>query len=197
MRRRFEGLVEESQLVGMIALQVEHLQSAAEDGVVLLATYAQGKSEGGLPPAGLSLTLALANRPSAEGNPDGVKEKASSLENATFTSEAKPLVLDDPEMTALISERRTEVSIPGVERPFEQFQAQAFVLPNDQAGMAVVTVTTFHPDFEDEARETARRFANTLCFATGDDEESDARRSEGEEPPPTEPVTVDEIEEQQ
>lgn len=175
MRRRFEGIVEETELARVIALQVENIRSVAEDGIILLATYGQGSSDSGIPPPGLSLTLALANRPPSGDPSTGATEQAAprSADTAAFVSKATPLVLEDPELTAFTRERRTELPVAGVDRPFNQFQAQAFVLPKDQAGMAIVTVTTFHPDFEDEARDAARNFANTLCFVTADDEDAD------------------------
>jgi hypothetical protein len=173
MRRRLEGVVGEADLSQAIALQVENIRSAAEDGVILLATLAQetsGSSE--MPPRGLSLTLALANRPPSGEPGTGGPEAAAprSAETAAFVSEAKPLVLEAPDMTAFTSERRTEMPLAGMDNPISQFQAQVFVLPNDQAGMAVVTVTTFHRDCEDEARKAARTFANTLRFVAADDE---------------------------
>jgi hypothetical protein len=80
-------------------------------------------------------------------------------------------VLEDTELSAFTKESRAEVTLPGVGTPFNRFQALAFVLPNDQAGMAVITVTTFDPASEDGARETTRLFANTLTFVTADDED--------------------------
>ena len=70
------------------------------------------------------------------------------------------------------------MNLPGSERPLSQFQAQAFVLPKGQAGMAVITVTTFDPNREEAARQTARLFASTLKFVTLDEEDGDADSSE-------------------
>ena len=170
MRRQFEGSgVEEADLARVIALQRETLRDFAGDGIVLLATRAeQGGSPGESPP-GLSLTLALANRPASGSSGEHGSEGGRSAGAAAFVSEAKPLVLEDAELNAFTRESRAEVPVAGVEKPLQRFQAQAFVLPKDQAGMAVITVTTFDPDFENEARDTARNFANTLCFVTADD----------------------------
>src|SRR4051794_10836685 len=65
MRRRFEGVVDDAELARVVAIQVESILSAAESGVVLLATSGPGTNEPRMPPPGLSLTLALANRPAS------------------------------------------------------------------------------------------------------------------------------------
>lgn len=176
MRRRFEGTgVDETELARVIALQIDTLRSFAEDGIILLATQPRSQGDPEKPPTGLSLTLALANRPAsgtpgestamADGSPAGPSPAAS-----TFISEAEPFILEDPELSAFMRESRVEVPVPGVETPLSRFQAQAFVLPDAQAGMAVITVTTFDHDSEDDARQVARYFANTLCFVTADDQ---------------------------
>lgn len=175
MRRQFEMTgIEEADLSQVIALQIECLRDAAADGVVLLATHGQGESKAGIPPPGLSLTLALANRPvsgtAGEGptSGEGASTRERSGEAAKFVSDAAPFVLANPEVSAFTRETRAEVSVPGADKPFARLQSQAFVLPKDHAGMAVITVTTFHPDCEEAAREMARNFANTLCFVTAD-----------------------------
>jgi hypothetical protein len=171
MRQRFDGSgVDESDLRRVIQLQVESLRDFAADGVILVATHAEGRSGAAMPPTGLSLTLALANRPDAGSSDGEAGVGGRSPVAAAFVSEATPLLLEDTEMSAFTKESRAEVKLPGIDTPCNRFQAQAFVLPNDQAGMAVITVTTFDPDSEDEARETARLFANTLTFVTADDE---------------------------
>jgi hypothetical protein len=174
MRRRFEGAeVDEADLGRVIQLQVESLREFAADGVIMLATHAQGKSSAAMPPPGLSLTLALANRPDAQRSEGEAGGGARSPGAAAFVSEATPLILDDIEMSAFTKESRVAVTVPGVGTPFNRFQVQAFVLPNDQAGMAVITLTTFDPDSENDARETARLFANTLTFVTADEADTD------------------------
>lgn len=182
MRRRFDGSgVTEADVAGLIDLQVESLRDFAADGIVLLAIRAEAGGEPGDPPPGLSLTLALANRPaSGAPGPDGPSAGGTdqsltsqgSSDVAAFVSEATPFVLVDTELSAFTRESRAEVSAPGIEPPLASFQAQVFVLPKDQAGMAVITVTTFKPELEEEARQTARDFANTLCFVSDDDDES-------------------------
>jgi hypothetical protein len=174
MQRRFEGNgIDQADLGRVIALQIESLRAFADDGVVLLATRGEAASEAGLP-GGLSLTLALANRP-VPGIPAGrpatgqMPVGPDSLGAPAFVSEVTPLALEDPALTAFTRESRTEVLVPGLGDPLGQFQAQAFVLPNDHLGMAVVTVTTFNPAFEQEACDIARNFADTLCFVTEDD----------------------------
>ena len=164
MRRRLEGSgVKEAELARVLALQAEMLREFAADGVVLLATHAGENPGPGKPPPGLSLTLALANRPASSpsgqaATPGNRAPGADQTEQARpsgaveFQSESTPFVLEDTELTAFTRERRSEVSVPGIESSLTQFQAQAFVLPKDQAGMAVITVTTFDPGFENEAR---------------------------------------------
>lgn len=183
MRRRFEGVVDEADLARVVALQRENILTAAEDGIVLVATTAEATSGTGMPPAGLSLTLALANLPGAgTSNPTSAPETppeqpatgGGSGSAPPFLSETTPLVLEDPDLIAFVSEGHAEVSFAGLETPVTRFQAQTFVVPRDQAGVAVITVTTFDANCEDEARETARSFANTLCFASTDDEGSEA-----------------------
>jgi hypothetical protein len=179
MRLRFEGVgIDEAELASVIAAQVERIREFAADGVVLLATRAQGGAEAGDPPPGLSLTLALANRPTSgfgggesSANETAPAERLTAAGRAAFVSEAQPFLLEDPELEAFSREKRSEVSVSGLERPLRQFQAQAFVLPKGQTGMAVITVTTFDPDREDVARQTARLFAGTLRFVTPEDEQ--------------------------
>lgn len=178
MRLRLESAgIEDADLARLIEVQLARLREAAADGVVLFATRAQGGADVGDPPPGLCLTLALANRPAPEANggPEAPGEEppsrgAASAPAAAFVSEARPLLLDDPELEALVREKRTEVTVPGTEQRLSQFQAQAFVLPKGHVGTAVITVTTFDPDREDDARETARQFAGTLRFVTSDEE---------------------------
>ncbi len=176
MRRRFEGTgVEEEDLARVITLQIGTLRESAADGIVLLAMRAEEGGRPGEPPPGLSLTLALANRPTT-GSPPGDAEGSEggrSSGAAAFVSEARPLVLEDADLSAFTRESRAEVSVAGIEKPLTRFQAQAFVLPKDQVGMAVITVTTFDPDFENEARDSARNFAETLCFVTADHEDDE------------------------
>lgn len=181
MRLRFEGVgIQEDRLASLIAAQVERIREFASDGVVLLATRAQGGAAAGDPPPGLSLTLALANRPGpgvggGKSRPKqmATADKMGAAERTAFVSEAQPFFLEDSELEAFSREKRAEISVPGVERPLSQFQAQAFVLPKRQAGMAVITVTTFDPDRENDARTTARVFAGTLKFVTAEDEQED------------------------
>lgn len=177
MRNRLEGVVDEAELTRALRIQGETIRSIAEDGVILLATYAKGSSDSPMPPAGLSLTLALANRPTS-GTPDDqpggrATDSSHSTGGSAVVSDPKPLVLEDTDMVAFTRERRGEVRIPGVDKPLNQFQAQAFVLPNGQAGMAVITVTTFDPDCEGDARNAAHDFANSLCFVTADEADED------------------------
>ena len=173
MRRRFDGTgVEEADLARVIALQTETLREVAADGIVLLATRAEQGGSPGEPPPGLSLTLALANRPASGSPGEQGSDGERSAGVAAFVSEAKPLVLEDAELSAFTRESRAEVPVTGIEKPLQRFQVQAFVLPKNEAGMAVITVTTFDPDFENEALDTARTFANTLCFVTADEDES-------------------------
>jgi hypothetical protein len=175
MRRRFEGTgVEEEDLARVITLQAQTLRESAADGIVLLATRAEEGGSPGEPPPGLSLTLALANRPTSGSPGEEGSEGGRSSGVAAFISEASPLLLDDAELSAFTRESRAEVPVAGIEKPLTRFQAQAFVLPKGQAGMAVITVTTFDPAFENEARDTARGFANTLCFVTADDEDDES-----------------------
>ena len=70
-------------------------------------------------------------------------------------------------MSAFTVEEHAEVAVAGT--TLKRFQTQVFVLPKDQTGMAVVTVTTFDPDREADARKSARDFADTLCFVTADE----------------------------
>ena len=170
MRRRFEGSdVGEAALHSLIATQLDGLQEAAGDGIVLVAACARKEAGPGDPPPGLSLTLALGNLPppSQEGAPTGGR----SPEAAAFASSALPLRLSDSDMSGFIRETRAEVTLPGIETPLQRFQVQAFVFPAGQPGFMTVTVTTFDPSLEDDARSAARGFADTLTFVVADDGE--------------------------
>jgi hypothetical protein len=181
MRERFRDAgVDERELDRLIAMQVETLRGFAQDGIVLLATRAGRSARDQWPPSGLTLTLALANRPAPEeaGDKDSSEREETGShkgQRMAFASEATPLLLEDPKMIAFTREARTEVSVPDADTTLRQFQAQAFVLPEDELGMAVITVATFDPTLEDEARQAARNFADTLCLVTadGDQEMSD------------------------
>jgi len=177
MRRRFEESgVDEHDLTALIRLQIDSLREFAADGVVLLATRSEARGGPGDAPSGLSLALALAKRPASgtPGDASGRQSDRGSANSATFLSEAIPFPLEDTELVAFTTESRADVSVPGFEGSLSRFQAQAFVLPKGQAGMAVVTVTTFDRRLENEARAAARSFANTLCFVTVDDNQTEA-----------------------
>jgi hypothetical protein len=73
-------------------------------------------------------------------------------------------------MSGFIRETRAEVALPGIETLLHRFQVQAFVFPKGQPGVITVTVTTFDPALEDDARATARDFADTLTFVVADEE---------------------------
>lgn len=176
MRQRFEETdLDDQDLLRLIILQTDSLRDSVGQGVVLFATQDGAHSEDELPPIGLSLTLALANRPMSPkpGRQSSSTEscaRAQSSEDTNFGREAKPLVLENPALTALTSERRMEVTLPGVDTPISHFQAQAFVMPNSHAGMAVITVNAFHPASEEHARQTARAFANSIAFVAATEE---------------------------
>ena len=178
VRRRFEGTgADEDEVTRLIATQIQALHEFAQDGVVLLATRPEQAANENHPPPGLSLTLALANRPTSNPGeepvsaPDPAPAEASSTSPAARPAPTRsapiPLVLKDPDMTAFTVEEHAEVAVAGTN--LKRFQAQVFVLPKDQTGMVVVTVTTFDPDREDDARKSARDFADTLCFVTVDE----------------------------
>jgi hypothetical protein len=168
MRRRFAGSgVEEDALTVLIAAQLQTLRQAAEDGIVLVAACPRKQAGPGDPPPGLSLTLALGNLPppGAEAAPGS----ARSPDAAAFVSSALPLRLSDSNMSGFVRESRGEVALPGMDPPLARFEAQAFVFPAGEPGFITVTVTTFDPTLEDDARATARAFADTLTFAVADD----------------------------
>ena len=178
VRRRFDGTgVDEDEVTRLIATQIQALHEFAQDGVVLLATRPERADGEDDPPPGLSLTLALANRPTAgpaEGSlpsPDAAPAEAEGTSPTTGPPPTRsapiPFVLKDPDMAAFTVEEHAEVAVAGT--TLKRFQAQVFVLPKDQTGMAVVTVTTFDPDREADARKSARDFADTLHFATVDE----------------------------
>lgn len=185
MGRRFQGTdLDEVTLASVSALLAESLREVAANGVVLLAIRAEPGVNSADPPPGLSLTLALANRPdptTQNHNSSGehsdnstAPPKARSSNVALFVSEATPLPLESPALSAFAKESRQEVLIPGIEQPLSRFQAQVFVLPKDHAGMAVITVTTFQSELEHDARGAARAFANTLVFVTAGDGEHES-----------------------
>jgi hypothetical protein len=171
MRRRFAGSgVEEEALGALIATQLETLQEAATDGIVLVAACARKEAGPGDPPPGLSLTLAVGNRPPPDSEP-APPAAARSPETAAFVSSALPLRLSDSDMSGFIRETRAEVALPGIDPPLNRFQAQALVFPAGQPGVLTVTVTTFDPGLEDDARATARAFADTLTFVVAEGDE--------------------------
>ena len=181
VRRRFEGTtVNEDEVTRLIATQLQALHEIAQDGVILLATRPERAAGENAPPAGLSLTLALANRPTSGPGEEPASAPDTALAEAGGTSAAAgsaprrsaaiPLILKDPNMAAFTVEEHAEVALPGAN--LKRFQAQVFVLPKDQTGMAVVTVTTFDPDREADARKSAHDFADTLCFVALDEEET-------------------------
>jgi hypothetical protein len=170
MRRRFAGSgVAENALSSLIGAQLRGLQEAADDGIVLVAACPRKQAGPGDPPPGLSLTLALGNRPPPQAGtaPTAV---GRSPEAAAFVSSALPLRLSDPDMSGFIRETRGEVALPGIDPPLARFQAQAFVFPAGEPGFITVTVTTFDPALEDDARAAARAFADTLTFVVADEE---------------------------
>ena len=176
VRQRFIGTgVDENEVGRLIAAQIETLHQFAQDGVVLFATRPERVNAENGPPPGLSLTLALANRPTSGlgEQSDPFSEAAPAVTGSTLPGPAPtrstptPLVLTDPEMAAFTVEERAEVAVGG--STLKRFQAQVFVLPKDQTGMAVVTVTTFDPDREADARKSARDFADTLHFSIVDE----------------------------
>jgi hypothetical protein len=170
MRRRFAGSgVEREALGALIATQLETLQEAATDGIVLVAACARKEAGPGDPPPGLSLTLAVGNRPPAATEP--APPAARSPETAAFVSSALRLRLSDSDMSGFIRETRAEVALAGIDPPLHRFQAQAFVFPAGQPGVLTVTVTTFDPGLVDDARATARAFADTLTFIVAEGDE--------------------------
>jgi hypothetical protein len=170
MRRRFaESGVGEEALGSLIASQVQAFQEAAGDGVVLVAACARKEAGPDDPPPGLSLTLALGNLPPPGGEP--TPGASRSPEVTAFVSSALPLRLSDSDMSGFIRESRGEIPLPGIDRPLSRFQAQAFVFPAGQSGVITVTVTTFDPALEDDARAAARGFADTLTFVAADEQQ--------------------------
>jgi hypothetical protein len=168
MRGRFAGSgVEEGALDSLITSQLEAFQEAAGDGVVLVAACARKEAGPGDPPPGLSLTLALGNLPSS--TVEGGAGTAPSPDTSAFVSSALPLQLSDADMSGFMRETRAEVILPGLDAPLDRFQAQAFVFPAGQPGVITVTVTTFDLALEDDARSTARSFADTLTFVVADE----------------------------
>jgi hypothetical protein len=169
MRRRFAGSdVEETAVASLIATQLRTFQEAAEDGMVLVAACARKEAGVGDPPPGLSLTLALGNRPPPQA--DAGPAAARSPEAAAFASSALPLRLSDSDMSGFIRETRADTTLPGIDAPLRRFQVQAFVFPAGEPGVITVTVTTFDPALEDDARATARGFADTLTFVVADED---------------------------
>ena len=178
VRRRFDGTgVDEDEVTRLITAQIQALHEFAQDGVVLLATRPERADGENAPPPGLSLTLALANRPTSSPGEDSISAPdaapaevgpaSPAARPAPTRSASIPLVLKNPDMSAFTVEEHAEVAVAGT--TLKRFQAQVFVLPKDQTGMAVVTVTTFDPDREADARKSARDFADTLCFVTVDE----------------------------
>jgi hypothetical protein len=167
MRRRFVGSGIEDALTALITAQIEGLQQAAGDGIVLVA--ACPRREAGLddPPSGLSLTLALGNRP--PGTPETAKPAAPSPAPAAFASSALPLRLSDSNMTGFVHETHAVVDLPGIAAPLQQFQVQAFVFPAGEPGVITITVTTFDPTLQNDARAAARSFADSLTFVVADE----------------------------
>jgi hypothetical protein len=171
MRQRFAGSgVEENALTSLIAAQLESLQHAAEDGIVLVAACPRKQAGPDDPPPGLSLTLALGNRPPPQ--VEVAPAASRSPEAAAFVSSALPLQLSDSNMSGFIRETRGEVALPGIDPPLARFQVQAFVFPAGEPGFITVTVTTFDPILEEDARAAARAFAETLTFVAADEEET-------------------------
>jgi len=171
LRERFgAGEIPEELLEELIASEVMVARQAAADGVILLATYSEGEPGPAEIPAGLSLTLAVAQVPTTPslGQATPFTETGGS---AGFASSVVPLALADPELKAFSRETRSEVDIPGRDELLTQFQAQVFVVPADETVTAVVTVTTFGADWEDRARTVARTFADTLVFVSPPGEE--------------------------
>jgi hypothetical protein len=171
MRRRFAGSgVDEDALTALIGAQLQSLQQAAEDGIVLVAACPRKETGPGDPPPGLSLTLALGNLPppQAQAAPGAPRSRDA----AAFVSSALPLPLSDSNMSGFIRETRGEVTLPGIDPPLARFQVQAFVFPAGEPGFLTVTVTTFDPTLEDDARAATRAFAETLTFAAADEEET-------------------------
>lgn len=168
MRRRFAGSrVEEDALASLIGVQIGGFQEAAGDGVVLIAACARKEARPGDPPPGLSLTLALGNRPPTTPAPSTAA--APSRAAAAFASSVLPLRLSDSDMTGFVRETRSELNLPGIPAPLQQFQVQAFVFPLGEPGVIIVTVTTFDPALEDDARAAARSFADTLTFVAAEE----------------------------
>jgi hypothetical protein len=171
MRRRFAGSgVDEDALTALIGAQLQSLQQAAEDGIVLVAACPRKEAGPGDPPPGLSLTLALGNLPPPQAA--AMPAAARSPDAAAFVSSAIPLSLSDDNMSGFIRETRSEVAPPGIDPPLARFQVQAFVFPAGEPGFLTVTVTTFDPTLEDDARAAARAFAETLTFVAADEEET-------------------------
>ncbi|HLJ07549.1 MAG TPA: hypothetical protein VKX24_03375 [Acidimicrobiia bacterium] len=174
MRRRFAGSgVDDDALTSLIAAQLQGLQEAAQDGIVLVAACPRKEAGPGDPPPGLSLTLAIGNRPPP--GAEAASAGARSPEAVAFVSSALPLRLSEPDMTGFIRETRREIALPGIDPPLARFQAQAFVFPAGEPGFMTVTVTTFDPSLEDDARAAARAFADTLTFVRADEPEEDPR----------------------
>ena len=174
LRQRFgAGQIPDELLEELIASEVMVARQAAADGVILLATYSEGEPGPAQIPAGLSLTLAVAQLPTTS---LGETPVAGTGASAGFASSVAPLALGDREVKAFSRETRSEVDIsplrtdtarwPGRDARTTQFQGQAFVVPADETVTAVVTVTTFSTDWEDRARKVARTFADTLVFVS-------------------------------
>jgi hypothetical protein len=150
-------------------MDLRRIAGSLAGAVVLVAACARKEAGPDDPPPGLSLTLAVGNRPPPGREP--APPTARSPETAAFVSSALPLRLSDSDMSGFIRETRAEVALPGIDPPLKRFQAQAFVFPGGQPGVLTVTVTTFDPGLEDDARATARAFADTLTFVVAEGDE--------------------------
>lgn len=188
LRERIGGELGEDVFSQLVAAEVQMLEEAVAQGVILLATYDEGELGEGDLPAGLSLTLAVAELPASTdeggeraGGERGGGESGSGEERASgFAASVTPLGLGDPDVTGFVRELRSPVQLPGREASVNRFQVQAFVTPANRAATAVATVTTFDGGWEDRARTVARTFADTLIFL-------DAGDDSGDEPDPTDP----------
>ncbi len=147
----------------LVAAQVELAHLARDAGVLLWAAFGEGAGTLDDPLSLLTLTLALGDLPKPD--EDLIDQLRTSLPHGGASSAQpamRPLVVDDPELTAFVQERRPTVRPPGSDLDLTQFQVQVFLVSPRAGLVLVLTVTTTDPAREDQARAVAREVANTI-----------------------------------
>ena len=148
----------------MVEAQLRVARRARDAGVVLWAAYGEGAGTPEDPLSLLSLTLAVGELPPPGGSraPGGPRGTDPGDTDSSFASSVRPLVVDDPGLTAFLRERRCDLHVGADGQPLRQFQAQATLVSAAEGMVLVLTVTTPDPSREDQARAVAREVAATV-----------------------------------